>query len=181
MKKFNSYLFSLIIILGISVNSFGNHINNDSSNDFMSGIKNDDKTSIEISRGIWGSFSKNSAGLLEGNINITNNSSKTIKYLTLEILAINAVGDVMRPDVGSNRCRITGPIYPKDTDNISLDCGTYYRGGIDRLDIRVISVVYMDGTSKENPSEVYQLNTNFYTIVIISTTISVVLGFLLAL
>lgn len=143
------------------------------------------KIPVEFSTGMYDMFQKNSAGLLTVKVDVHNNSERTIKYLTVEILAINKVGDVMNPELGSTLCRITGPIEPNDSYKTNLDCGTYYRGKVEKVKLRATSVEYMDGFINENPTEYYEhdqsMSGHGMSMVLIWTAVSVVGGAILAL
>ena len=100
-------------------------------------------------------FVTNSAGKLTTTFRVKNIGDKTIKYMYVNIVPINKVGDVMYPEIGEYECRITGPIKPGRSFNGNLDCSAYYRGYIRHVMIRVNSVTYMDGSESNTPTEYY--------------------------
>ena len=114
-----------------------------------------DKIKVDISSGSLEFFYQNSAGLLIAPLKLKNVSDKTIKYLTVEVNAYNAVGDLMVPELGERRCKITGPIKPLASYKTHLDCSTYYLGLVNNLKIRVVDVEYIDGTIHNTPTEFY--------------------------
>ena len=99
----------------------------------------------------------NSAGLLLFENKYKNlDDTKTIKYLKVEINAYNEVGDLMTPEIGGRYGRITGPIKPNDSKRIFNDFGTYYRGKVETIKLRVMEVEYMDGSTNTTPTQLVE-------------------------
>ena len=131
-------------------------------------------------------FSLNSAGLLTVPCKYLNTSDKTIKYLGVEIRALNPVGDIMEPELGGILGRITGPIAPGQSYAVNNNFATYYRGLVASVKIRVVGVEFMDGTVNKVPTEFKEYSIgpdehskSVITWTIIITAASVILGLIL--
>ncbi len=92
-----------------------------------------------------------SAGGWDVRLIVTNRSSKTVKYVYVELIPYNTVGDVgYSPTVGASEkeVQVTGPIYGGDsTTQFVKKC--WYDIKMGRIGIGTIKVVFMDGTEKE--------------------------------
>lgn len=92
-----------------------------------------------------------SAGGTGVKIFIKNDSEKTIKYVSFEVIPYNAVNDVAPSEIGGKTNQwltITGPINP-GADHMEAQWESiWYNSTIKRVEIRTIEVEYMDG-SKE--------------------------------
>lgn len=93
--------------------------------------------------------SPNSAGGCDYSFVYTNVSGKTIKYLTWEGNAYNAVGDVVTCDIRDNHYiagKDTGPYENNDTYcGGTWDC-VIYRYSAKKIELTSIDIEYMDGT-----------------------------------
>lgn len=108
-------------------------------------------------------YKMNRIGGAEVYFNFTNNSSKTIKYLTFGVSFYNAVGDLIRPDYANeaiNYCSETGP-YAKGEGlhGYNWCWGPYYSWDIASVELVYLSIEYTDGTTvtlNENQLEYVQ-------------------------
>ncbi len=94
--------------------------------------------------------SPNSAGGVDAIVYYTNKSKKTIKYLTWEGCAINAVGDMVACDIRNTyyfRGKDTGPVKPGKTSGGNWDCA-WYNWTAKKLKLNQIDIEYMDGTTE---------------------------------
>lgn len=104
--------------------------------------------------GLYNSFTgglSDSAGGWDVHITVTNRSSKDIKYVIVELIPYNTVGDVgYSPTVraGAKDIQITGPIYAyrKVSDRIVKKC--WYDIQMSRIGVGTVKVIFMDGTEK---------------------------------
>lgn len=115
---------------------------------------NKEKIDVDITMGKYGSISQNSVGKLEIFLYVKNLNSKTIKYMTTEILAQNNVGDIIYPNIGDNNCKITGPIN-QGQEFPTKGCTSYYDSEISKVMVRITKVEYMDGTKNNVPSDYF--------------------------
>lgn len=83
---------------------------------------------------------------------------KEIKYLYFEVVPYNAVGDIVRSDIGGKttaRLKITGPYAPGAGDAQIIGNKWYgsfweavwYNNTVTKLKFTKIEIQYMDGTS----------------------------------
>ena len=107
------------------------------------------------------SWSSNSAGGIEVSVTVTNCSSQTIKYITLQGYFENAVGDKCRNEIGGGtiwKARGIGPIgpVPTSTENFderwddcrasyTFDNLTFYSRVADTFHFSSIAIQYMNG------------------------------------
>lgn len=94
--------------------------------------------------------SPNSAGGVDAIVYYVNKSKKTIKYLTWEGCAINAVGDMVACDIRNNyyfRGQDTGPVKPGKTSGGTWSCA-WYNWTAKKLRINQIDIEYMDGSTE---------------------------------
>ena len=100
--------------------------------------------------GYQGFFSgPNSAGGVSVRGNITNNSTKTIKYVTIYFQPYNSVEDEVKCSVlniSKRGLNLTGPLGPNQTSGF-LGENMWYNHTISRVSIVGASIEYMDGTS----------------------------------
>lgn len=91
----------------------------------------------------------NSAHGWTSKISIANSCGKTIKYVTFNTRAINAVGDPIACEVGNyvNELTATGPIPHGSTGSWNWE-NFVYTTDLSRLVLDSIKVDYMDGTSE---------------------------------
>lgn len=94
--------------------------------------------------------SPNSASGVDAIVYYVNKSKKTIKYLTWEGNAINAVGDMVPCDIRnyySYRGKDTGPIKPGKTGGGTWSCA-WYNWTAKKLKLVQIEIEYMDGSTE---------------------------------
>lgn len=92
----------------------------------------------------------NSASGVDAIVYYVNKSKKTIKYLTWEGNAINAVGDMVPCDIRnyySYRGKDTGPIKPGKTGGGTWSCA-WYNWTAKKLKLVQIDIEYMDGSTE---------------------------------
>lgn len=107
------------------------------------------KNSIKILRAY--PSEPNSAGGVDLSIVFKNMSSKTIKYVSFEVVPYNAVGDAVectirhRPSFGG---RVTGPIQPKQVygEDMAWSCA-WYNNTIRTVKVIGVNIIYMDGST----------------------------------
>ena len=94
----------------------------------------------------------NSAGGVDVEIDITNISDKTIKYIRYTVKPYNAVGDVVRGEISRKslkRIRETGPIASGErTSRGSVWENVWYNHSIRCIKITRVDITYMDGSSR---------------------------------
>lgn len=106
------------------------------------------------SRDLYGKFIgglPDSAGGWDVHLTVVNRSSKDIKYVYVELIPYNTVGDVgYSPTVGAGKkeIQITGPIYGygKVNDLVVKKC--WYDIQMARIGVGSVRVIFMDGTEK---------------------------------
>ena len=83
---------------------------------------------------------------------ITNKSTKTIKYLNFGVTFYNSVGDVVLPDYSNQRinyCTDTGPFATgQGRSGSNWYWGKFYDSTISSVELVYLQIDYMDGTSK---------------------------------
>lgn len=104
---------------------------------------------------------QNSAGLLRVPVEIKNNSSLVVKYITIGVYAINEVGDIMSPELGNAGGIIIGPIVPSGSKITECDFDTYYRGAVDKVLIKIEAVEFMDKSVIDCNVDAYISNTSW--------------------
>ena len=93
----------------------------------------------------------NSAGGVDVEIDITNISDKTIKYIRYTVKPYNAVGDVVRGEISRQslkRLRETGPIASGERTRGSYWSNTWYNYSIRCIKVTRVDITYMDGSSR---------------------------------
>jgi len=118
---------------------------------------NNEVINVDITLYNKATIGQGSFGVFSPFINIKNNDTKTIKYMDIEIIAVNKVGDMLTPYTGSNVCKVTGPISYNEVYTIQ-GCKAYYDSYISDLKIRAIQVEFMDGSIINNPTKYYSFN-----------------------
>jgi len=100
----------------------------------------------------------NSAGGVDVEIDITNISDKTIKYISYTVEPYNAVGDVVRGEISRKslkRIRETGPIASGErTSRGSIWENVWYNHSIRCIKITRVNITYMDESSRSFTSAV---------------------------
>jgi hypothetical protein len=100
----------------------------------------------------------NSAGGVNLNLYIFNNTQKIIKYLYISVLPYNAVDDAQTCTIRGDyyrSCQLTGPLNPFTGENHTWEC-VWYNSTIRYVKITGIYIQYMDGSTKS--SKGYDLN-----------------------
>ncbi|EAT13008.1 hypothetical protein HF888_00850 [Bermanella marisrubri] len=91
---------------------------------------------------------RNTANGIEVMITYSNISSKTMKYVTFEVVALNAVNDVVAGEIRGKKVTIlkdTGPIEANGWSFPKWKNAIYHRNAI-QLIVQKIRVEYMDGS-----------------------------------
>jgi hypothetical protein len=97
-------------------------------------------------------YNIDSAGGVEWNMNIKNNTDKQIKYVTLEWNCYNAVGDLIYDEIGwksSYRLRFTGPLNAHSTSTRFCNATKFYNYTLKSYKLTEAIVEYMDGTTEK--------------------------------
>lgn len=97
-------------------------------------------------------YNIDSAGGVEWNMNIKNNTDKQIKYVTLEWNCYNAVGDLIRDEIGWEtyyRLRFTGPLDAHATSTRFCNATKFYNHSFKSSKLTEAVVEYMDGTTEK--------------------------------
>ena len=100
--------------------------------------------------------SVNMVGGINVDLALRNKYAKIIKYITFEVEFYNAVGDVIRNQIGnydSAKLEYTGPCNPNQTDEAHWEACFYNSTFSNVLHFREITIEYMDGTKITIPSE----------------------------
>lgn len=96
------------------------------------------------------SWSTNSVNGINFEINYTNTSVKTIKYIDVYFIVKNDVGDICRIlyNNGSNTChlRCVGPLEQYESGAWSWDAVYYTTGDASKLHLKKFVITYMDNT-----------------------------------
>lgn len=95
---------------------------------------------------------RNSAGGIEVMMSYMNISNKTIKYVYFDVVAVNAVGDIVAGKIRRNKINTlkdTGPIKPMGYGSFPRWKNAIYQGEAIKLAILSARIVYMDGTKEE--------------------------------
>lgn len=104
---------------------------------------------------------QNSAGLLRVPVEIKNNSTLVVKYVTIGVYAINEVGDIMPPELGNAEGIITGPIVSGGSKITECDFSTYYRGTVVKVLIKIEKVEFMDKSIIDCNVDAFISNTSW--------------------
>jgi hypothetical protein len=97
-------------------------------------------------------YNIDSAGGVEWNLNIKNNTDKQIKYVTLQWDCYNAVGDLIRDDIGwktNFRMKFTGPLDAHTTSTRIRNTTKFYNYTLKSYKLTEAIVEYMDGTTEK--------------------------------
>lgn len=92
-----------------------------------------------------------SAGGWDVLVNVTNRSSKDVKYVIAELIPYNTVGDIgysKTVGAGVKKIRITGPIYGGKKLKEQVAKKFWYDIKLDRVGVGEVKVIFMDGTEK---------------------------------
>lgn len=111
--------------------------------------------------------SPNSVGGVDCSIAFRNLSNQQLKYVTFEVLPINAVGDYVECEVKKRdwvNLKVTGPVSIDDPSPPMHKWGAcWYNSSIKKCKIVSINVVFMDGTQKKyNEEETQQMMRSYY-------------------
>ena len=92
----------------------------------------------------------NSVGGCDATIGIKNISGKTIKYIEIEMMFFNAVGDQVKCEIGGyyHLGKVTGPIKPGEHNYYTWEC-PIYNYSARSVGINYVLIEYMDGTELE--------------------------------
>ena len=101
---------------------------------------------VTISEWTW---TRDSFGGVEWNFKLTNNTDKTIKYVTLEWDCYNAVGDLVYDEItskSSHGVKFTGPLEPKATTILLRNTTLFYSYSYNSASLTKLKVEFTDGT-----------------------------------
>jgi hypothetical protein len=93
----------------------------------------------------------NSADGVDLHITWENLSKKTIKYITFGVDPYNAVDDAVACDITGHvrvYCKSTGPHAPDSQESATWE-NTWYNNTIVRAQIEEVTIIWMDGTTKD--------------------------------
>lgn len=97
-------------------------------------------------------YNIDSAGGVEWNLNLKNNTDKQIKYVTLEWNCYNAVGDLIYDEISWKsyyRLRFTGPLDAHSTSTRFCNATKFYNYTFKSSSLSEAIIEYMDGTTEE--------------------------------
>ncbi len=123
----------------------------------LEGEKNADliPSSIQIQK--YYTSEPNSAGGVDVYLNFKNISDKTVKYASFTLVPYNAVGDMVKSEIGGDtykKIQLTGPIKPGATGGYGHYWSTlWYNSTITHMKITGIELEYMDGTTISTNNE----------------------------
>lgn len=114
------------------------------NSDYCSSHQVNMRTRLDV-KSFW--FKLNSAGGIKLYFEAKNNSGKEIKYINFPVYLYNAVGDSIESDFGDRNIsvEIVGPVKAGATAKIDGDI-IGYCDLADRIDIKNVTITYMDGT-----------------------------------
>lgn len=99
-------------------------------------------------------YEPNSAGGVSFDIDLKNNSNKTVKYARFKVIVANRVGDPIRDEISFSddyyfTLSMVGPIEPNSVGGVGefWDCA-FYNSTAYSYDIHEISIEYTDGTTE---------------------------------
>ncbi len=101
---------------------------------------------ITISEWSW---SRDYVGGVEWNFRFTNNTEKTIKYITMEWNCYNVVGDLVYDEItrkSSYSIKYTGPLEAKQTTILLCNTTLFYSYSYNSAKLTKLQVEFMDGT-----------------------------------
>ncbi len=103
------------------------------------------------SYGIFTPHGSDSAGGWDVVVDVTNRSSKDVKYVIAELIPYNTVGDIGYSETvgaGVKNIRITGPIYGGKKLKDQICKKFWYDIKLGRVGVGEVKVIFMDGTEK---------------------------------
>ena len=111
-------------------------------------------------------FQMNSVGGCDIYIRGVNKSKKTIKYIEYELIALNAVNDIIKSDIGYNKyttnLQDTGPIKPgAKFGNDTYWEAAFYNSTTKSFQLTNVVVKYTDGTETKIPSKYTKYISNW--------------------
>lgn len=94
--------------------------------------------------------SPNSVGGCDATIGVKNISGKTIKYIEIEMMFFNAVGDQVQCEIRGYYYlgKITGPLRSGEENDYTWEC-PIYNYSARSVGINYVLIEYMDGTELE--------------------------------
>ncbi len=104
----------------------------------------------------------NSAGGVDVSGSFVNNSSKTIKYITIRFTPYNAVGDAVEcsvRNVSDFGLKMTGPYAPNSANYFHGE-NMWYNYSITSAKVTRADIQYMDGTTETIPGSQITVDTN---------------------
>ena len=113
------------------------------------------KSPVTISGWSW---TRNSVGGVEWNFKFTNNSDKTIKYITMSWDCYNAVGDKVYDEItgkSSYSTQYTGPLEPGQTTDTMCTTSLFYSYSYKTSKLTKLQVEFMDGTKVQVTDDLY--------------------------
>lgn len=117
---------------------------------------NKQKSPITISDWSW---SRDYFGGVEWNFRLTNNTDKTVKYVTMEWSCYNAVGDLVYDEItgkSKHGVKYTGPLNPNETTDYLCNSTRFYSHSFNSSKFTLLQVEFVDGT-------IIQINDKAYT------------------
>jgi len=91
--------------------------------------------------------------------------SKIIKYIYFTVVPYNAVGDIVRCEIGNHSTftgQITGPINAMNDFETSYWSTAWYNNTVNCIEITKVEIKYMDGSSYTYINELPKIITNKY-------------------
>lgn len=110
-------------------------------------------------------YTKDSVCGVEWNFSITNNSGKTINYITLKWYNFNAVGDFVYDQIGGKnyiQLRYTGPLRAGANSGSKRNTTKFYNCNYNSSSISDVKIEYEDGTTEIISSSNMKYYTNLY-------------------
>lgn len=110
-------------------------------------------------------YTKDSVCGVEWNFSITNNSSKTINYVTLKWYNFNAVGDYVYDQIDRKNytaVRYTGPLYPGSNSGVKRNSSKFYSCSYSASAFSEFVIEYADGTRETISASDMNYYTNLY-------------------
>lgn len=110
-------------------------------------------------------YTKDSVCGIEWNFSITNNTNKTIDYITLKWYNFNAVGDFVYDQIdGKNyvQVRYTGPLKSKKNSGVKRNITKFYSCSYKSSAFSDVVIEYSDGTSETISQQNMKYYTNLY-------------------
>ena len=110
-------------------------------------------------------YTKDSVCGVEWNFSLTNNSGKTINYVTLKWYNFNSVGDPVYDQINSKnyiQLRYTGPLNPGQNSGSKRNTTKFYNCSYSSSAISDVKIDYADGTSETISSSNIKYYINLY-------------------